>query len=557
MSDSIIDELMADGAPFEVVEQPVSGHQIRVFKNAPDSFQTVFDSARERGDTEFVVHNERRLTYSAFFDEADRLAGYLANQAGVKPGQSVAIVMKNDIAWLQSFVAIVHIGAVAVLVNSRGEPASLRAALEDTDSVLAICDAPRAEAIAESGLDIAKLVTMPRDGDVGFADAVAAGEKCAAVPVKSDEPAVMFFTSGTTGRAKAAVLSHRNLVTGTMNTQLAMEGAFAKIAASYDITVEQLREHMPQSCYLLAFPLFHTAGCSAVFLTGLAIGAKLVLMDRWDGNQAVDLIEQEKISSISGVPAMHWDILNCPRSQEADLSSIASISCGGQAFPINVVEALQARFPNAVLGSGYGLTEASGAISQANGEAFVANPARSGQVLPMVDVRILNDDGALCAVGEAGEIQARGATIMQGYYGREEETAKALQDGWLHTGDIGLMDEDGFITIVDRKTDMVISGGENIYCVEVETALNKKHDIVQAVTFGLPDDRLGERLVAVVETANDDLSADDVLRFAQENLAAYKVPVAVVMRHEPFERNAMGKVVKQKLREDYADQFGA
>lgn len=549
--DGITAELMAEGAPFEVVSTTVNDVTQRVFKNAPTHLVEMFDRARSHGPLEFIVHSQTRLTYDAFFEQADRLAGWLQQRAAVEPGQSVAIVMKNSPSWLVAFVAIVKCGGVAVLVNSRGTGENIKAALEDTECVLALCDGRRCDTIRASGLDISLIVSEPWTGETDFSTAIASGLSAAEVEIVTDDPACMFFTSGTTGRAKAAVLSHRNLVTGTMNTQLAMTEAFTKIARSYNITIEQLKEHIPQTCNLLVFPLFHTSGCSAIFLTGLASGSKLVLMDRWSGEEAVRIMAQEKVTAFGGVPAMHWDVLNAPNIDAVDLSSVTSMSCGGQAFPLNLIEAIRAKFPNVILGMGYGMTETSGAVSQANGDVFIQKPASSGQILPMVSVRIVSSEGQECSIGEAGEIYVKGATVMLGYYGRAEETAASFSDGWFKTGDVGVLDSDGFLTIVDRKTDMVISGGENIYCAEVEQMLSKHPLVKSVVAFGVADERLGEKLVACIEPGSGRLTETELAQFAATVLADYKVPKAFFLAPEGFERNVMGKIEKHKLRLKY------
>jgi acyl-CoA synthetase (AMP-forming)/AMP-acid ligase II len=310
---------------------------------------------------------------------------------------------------------------------------------------------------------------------------------------------------------------------------------------------------MPQSCSLLIFPLFHTSGCSAVFLTALVTGGKLVLMDRWDASEALRLIDREKISTFGGVPTMFWDVLHAPDFSNYDLSSLMALSCGGQALPLNLLAEIRTKFPKAFIGAGYGMTETCGAISQANGEAFLANPSASGQVLPMMDVQITDAKGQALPIGEVGEIWAKGATLMQGYYGRPEDTKASMSGAWFKTGDIGRLDESGFIYIVDRKTDMVISGGENIYCAEVEQVLGRCEGVLALKAFGVEDERLGERL-AVVAQVKAGISADDIMAFAEQNLGAYKVPTDIVVQTESFELNAMGKIEKHKVRMDYLAQ---
>jgi acyl-CoA synthetase (AMP-forming)/AMP-acid ligase II len=536
-SDPITEGLMAKGAPFEVVEQGA----IRVFKHAPENMSAVFDRARSFGKAEFIVSGEQRLTFDDVFQAADGLSAWLLTDFGLEGGDSVAICMQNCPEWMIAFIAIINAGGVAVLVNSRGTGETMARAIMDADCVLVIGDEKRLSRLKEASYN-GKMLSK-----ADFPEPMAGFTPFYA---KSEDLAAMFFTSGTTGVAKAAAISHSALITGMMNTQMAMAAVFQKMAAAYNIDVETLRSQMPQSCSLLIFPLFHTSGCSAVFMTALVTGGKLVLMDRWDADEALALIETEKITTFGGVPTMHWDLLRAPSFATRDLSSLMAISCGGQALPLNLLSEIREAFPRAFIGAGYGMTETCGAISQANGEAFLANSSAAGQVLPMVDVQIVGEDEQALPIGAVGEIWAKGATLMEGYYGRPEETAAAMSGDWFKTGDIGRLDENGYIYIVDRKTDMVISGGENIYCAEVEQILGRHPDILAIGTFGVPDDRLGERLVASARI-KEGASAEDILAFAKENLAAYKVPTEITVQTEPFELNAMGKIQKHIIRKAY------
>ena len=274
-------------------------------------------------------------------------------------------------------------------------------------------------------------------------------------------------------------------------------------------------------------------------------------MERWDAGTALELIETEKVSSIGGVPAMYWDMLHDESFPDRDLSSLMSISCGGQAFPQNLINEIRDKFPRAFIGAGYGMTENTGAVSQANGEAFLAKTDASGQILPMVDVQITSSEGKALPVGQTGEIWIKGATLMDGYYGREADTRAAFNGAWYKTGDIGRIDNEGYIYIVDRKTDMVISGGENIYCAEIEQVLSRHEDIQQVVSFGVEDDRLGERLVVCVHAHSKTLTKQDINDFAKQHLADYKQPSDVIIASQPFEINAMGKIEKHKIRDIY------
>lgn len=552
-SDPNITTLMATGAPYEVVKASVLGYEMRVFKNAPENLAEIFQQARSHGSAEFVTLGERRLTFNAFFDQVDRLAGWLQNEAKVISGQSVAICMKNSPEWMAAFVAISNIGAVPICVNSRGEGAVMNQAIQDADSVFVIADDKRLNALIEVGCELPAICLghEPMSADATlFSDVMKSEPDYSPVSRGTDEPAAMFFTSGTTGRAKAAVMTHRNIITGLLTTQMAITSVFMTMAEQYGITVEELRAQMPQGCSMMVFPLFHVSGCVSTFLSAMASGSKLVMMERWNAQEALKLIETEKISSFGGVPTMHWDLVNAAKNTQHDLSSLRAISCGGQALPLGLLAEIRATFPNAIIGAGYGMTEASGAVSQATGEGITSRPKASGQKLAMVDIKVTDEAGHELPIGEIGEFWVRGPTVIKEYYRRPEANAKAFKDGWYRTGDIGKLDVDGYLTVVDRKTDMVISGGENIYCAEVEQALGKHPAVRQVTTFGVPDDRWGECLVAGF-VVDGEITEQDLMDYAKNNLATYKVPTDIIVQTTSFELNAMGKVEKHKVRADY------
>jgi len=552
-SDPNITALMAPGAPYEVVNASVLGNEMRVFKNAPETLADIFQESRNHGPAEFVTLGETRLTFEAFFDQVDRLAGWLQNKANITAGQSVAICMKNCPEWMAVFVAITNIGAVPISVNSRGEGTVMLQAIHDADSVFVLADVRRLDALLRAGCDLPAICIGgdAMSGDVTpYAAVMTSTPEFSPVSRDTDDPAAMFFTSGTTGRAKAAVMTHRNIITGLLTTQMAITSVFMTMAEQYRMTVEALRAQMPQGCSMMVFPLFHVSGCVSTFLSAMASGGKLVMMERWNAEEALRLIEAEKISSFGGVPTMHWDLVQAAKNTQHDLSSLRAISCGGQALPLGLLAEIRETFPGVIIGAGYGMTEASGAVSQATGEGITARPKASGQLLAMVDVKVTDEAGDELPTGEIGEFWVRGPTVIKEYYRRPEANAKAFKNGWYRTGDIGKLDSDGYLTVVDRKTDMVISGGENIYCAEVEQALGRHPAVRQVTTFGVPDDRLGERLVAgfVIDGA---LSSDELMAYAVDNLAAYKVPTDIIVQDTSFDLNAMGKVEKHKVRTAY------
>ena len=535
--DPIFATVTAPGTPFEIGEQD----GLRFFVNAPSDLNQLIEGARRFGDQICVVdfdgpESERRLSFADMFAWRDRLAGHL----GIGRGERVAICMRNRAEWMAAFMAVIKLGGVAVLLNSRGSAADLLSMVEEVTPSLVLADAERAALLANAGYD-GRLIDM---GQPLEDKETAAGDGLTAQP---GDPCAILFTSGTTGRVKGAVLSHRSLITGLLGTQLTGSMVLHNMAQEYGMPVEALAAKVPPQAILLVSPLFHISGLGSGFLAPMLSGGKIVIMRRWNAEEAVSLIESERVTQLSTVPTMLWDMVHRARLTDADLSSVRNIGSGGQALPLNLLEEVRALCPHAMMGVGYGMTETSGAIAQAVGADFLARRASAGRVLPLVDLRIEREDATVCGANETGEIIVRSAMIMSGYWNRPEDTAKTFTpDGWLRTGDIGFQDEEGYIFIVDRAKDMVISGGENIYCAEVERVLSEMPQVTECATFGIADERLGEALVAVVQAEGLDERA--IIDWVAERLATYKAPVRVAFSREPLPRNQAQKINKIALR---------
>ncbi|HQS67980.1 MAG: AMP-dependent synthetase [Novosphingobium sp. 28-62-57] len=541
--DPVLARVTGPGSPFEI--GTVDG--LRQFVAAPPDLNLLLESARRFGDRTCVVDfdsagTERRLNYDQLFAWRDQLVPILH----IARGDRVAIAMRNRAEWLVGFLAVMKAGGVAVLVNSRGSGPELLAMLEDVDPAVVLADGERAVAIRDAGFT-GRVLDLTKPFDAEEIARRNADTPAASGTAQATDPCAILFTSGTTGRVKGAVLSHRNVITGLMSTQMSGMVVLGNMAAQMGITPEALIAQLPQQASLLVYPLFHVSGLGAGFLSPFLGGGKVVIMRRWDAEEAARLIAAEQISMFSAVPTMLWDILHRARVEGASLTSLRNIGSGGQALPVNLVEEVHALCPHAQIGTGYGMTECAGAIAQAVGPDFMARPSAAGRVLPMVEVRIEGADGAILAPHETGEIVVRGAQVMSGYWNRPEETAAVLTpDGWLRTGDVGMVDDDGYIFIIDRKKDMVISGGENIYCAEVERVLGQIPGLTECAAFGLPDERLGERLVAVVIAPKIDEAG--VIEWVASHLARYKAPTRVVFAPTTLPRNALGKVDKIALR---------
>jgi acyl-CoA synthetase (AMP-forming)/AMP-acid ligase II len=552
--DRIRSYLSAPGQAFELAEQTIGGVPLKVYKNLPPNLGHLIAEATRFGDRTFLVSGERRLSYAETLGRAAALAKWLGDEHGVGMGQRVAIAMRNSPEWIIAFLAIQLTGATASLVNSRGTAEDIVHALGDTDCGLVIADSRRAEAIA--GRYPAPIMIADAAGDFRDADGRAVDLK--PVPVRPSaaalgDPAIIMFTSGTTGRPKGAVLDHRGV--GSFLFGMRHNGAAYLTLAAKQMGVEPqvLIANIPQMATLAIFPLFHVSGASAMLMGALINGGKIVMMDRWSPAEALRLIAAERITMFQGPPSIFWDVLGCPEFAEADVSSVTNVGIGGQATPPHLLDQLLKHFPKAAPGGGFGQTETNGAIASGTGAEYLANRQASGRVLPGTEVRIVGEDGQDLPLGGIGEIWVRSPLNMIGYWNQPEANAAVFKDGWLKTGDVGCLDADRFITIVDRKKDVIIRGGENIYCAELERVFQQFPGVLEVAAFGVPDERWGERAVlAVVAQPDATLSADEMLAFGAEKLAGYKVPSEIVFADEPFARNAVGKIDKPILRRGYA-----
>ena len=552
--DQIRSYLSAPGQPFELVDQSIEGVPLTVYKNLPRNLSHMIVEAERFGDRAFLVSGDRRLSYSETLGRAAAFASWLQGAHGIGLGQRVAIAARNSPEWIIAFLAIQLTGATASLVNSRGSADEVVHAIHDTECALVIADTRRAQAL--TGRFTGPVILI---GDAGFQVPGGGAIELSPAPVTVSaagpaDPAIIMFTSGTTGRPKGAVLNHRGVATFLFGMRHNGAAYLAQAARRMGVEPQALIARMPQMATLAIFPLFHVSGASAMLMGALINGGKIVMVDRWDAAEALDLIGRERITMFQGPPSIFWDVLNCPSFAEADISSVTNIGIGGQATPPHLLQLLLKHFPNAAPGGGFGQTETNGAIASGTGAEYLANPKGSGRVLPGTEVRIVDEHGNDLPFGEAGEIWVRSPLNMAGYWNQPEANAAVFAEGgWLKTGDVGTLDQDRFITVVDRKKDVVICGGENIYCAELERVFQEFPGVLEVAAFGVADDRLGERVVlAVVPLAGQSLNADAMLDFGRTQLAGYKIPSEIVFTETPFTRNAVGKIDKPALRRGYA-----
>ena len=553
--------MCAAGTAFEMEEREVRGVRMRVWKNGPKTLRDVFITGRAHGDRTFLVHDDERISFEAFARATLTLAAALQTD-GVRKGDRVAIAMRNLPEWPVAFFATQLIGAIAVPLNAWWTGPELDYALHDCEATVAIVDAERLERIAAviAGGSVLRHAYVARAGNVpgggllrSLQDVIGSTERWPTLPDRSladvaldaDDDATIFYTSGTTGQAKGAVGTHRNSTTCVVAASFSPQRAFVRRGEP----VPRPEDRTTQRASIVGIPFFHVTGCHALLCPALYTGSKIVTMHRWDTERAMALIERERCTQAGGVPTLAWQLIEHPMREKYDLGSLEAISYGGAPAASELVRRITQVFPNAQPGTGWGMTETSATFTHHSAEDYRNRPDSCGPALPVCDMKITDDAGRELPRGSVGELWAKGPNVLRSYWRKPAATAETFIDGWVRTGDLGRIDEEGFLIIVDRKKDMLIRGGENIYCVEVEDALQAHPAVMDAGVIGLPHRTLGEEPAAVVTLKPGMDASESALReFVRGRIAAYKVPVRIVMLRETLPRNANGKIVKQALR---------
>ncbi len=370
------------------------------------------------------------------------------------------------------------------------------------------------------------------------------------VALDTDDDATIFYTSGTTGKPKGALGTHRNMMSNIMASGVSGARTYLRRGEM----PPQPDPTLPQKGTLLSVPFFHATGCHAVMSPSLFAGAKIVLMHKWDAELAMQLIERERLTGAGGVPTIAWQLIEHPNRAKYDLSSLEGVSYGGAPSAPELVRKIREAFPKSLAGNGWGMTETSATFTHHQGEDYENRPSSCGPAIPVCELKVIDPEGRTLGVNEVGELCGRGPNVVKGYWNKPEATADTFRDGWVHTGDLARIDEEGFCYIIDRAKDMLIRGGENIYCVEVENVLYEHPAIMDAAIVAVPHRTLGEEAGAVVYLKPGMTASEDEIRqFVGAKLAAFKVPVKVVFWHETLPRNANGKILKVELKKVFAE----
>jgi long-chain acyl-CoA synthetase len=558
--------LTQPGSPFEMDEAVIRGVKTRVWKNAPPTMRDLFALGRAHGGKTFIVYEDDRATFETFTRAALAVAAELAKQ-GVKKGDRVALIMRNLPEWPAIFFGATIIGAIVTPLNAWWTGPELEYGLVDSGAKVAFVDAERLERIAEHLVNCPDLKTiyvsryqdeLPHPivrrledtlGKVNDWDKLPAGEM-PTTPLESDDDATILYTSGTTGKPKGALGTHRNMLTNIFSSASSAARNFLRRGEP----VPAPDPNAPQRSTLLSVPFFHATGCFAVMGPSLFAGAKLVLMRKWEPELAMQLIEREKVNGAGGVPTIAWQLIEHPARSKYDLSSLESVAYGGAPSAPELVRKIVETFPKSLPGNGWGMTETSATCTTHSAEDYEHRPDSCGPAVPVCDLKVMTPEGTRqLGVNEVGELWACGPNIVKGYWNKPEATAQTFVDGWVRTGDLARVDEEGFCFIIDRAKDMLIRGGENIYCIEVENVLYEHPAVMDAALVAVPHKTLGEEPGAVVHLRPGQHTTEDELRaFVAGKLAAFKVPVKVVFWPETLPRNANGKILKTELKKIFA-----
>ena len=552
--------LTSQGQAFEVNAVELGGVSYRNFAALPANLGEYFLIMLQHAQKDFAVYLEERYTYGEGYQHSCEFGAALLERYRLSKGDRVAILSRNNPQWMMAFIGTTAVGGVAVPMNAWWTTEELDYGFADSGARIVVADRARVKRL----LPIAKkyglqIIAIDDCSDLGveqtpFAELLRDhhGASMPAVEVALDDHATIMYTSGSTGHPKGSLSSHRGVLSA-LYSWMCM-GVATKIAAT-----QEVREQGLSPAALVTIPLFHCTGSHSAFMLSLVVGRKMVIMHKWDAEEALRLIEAEKITWFNGVPTMSAELQAAAVNTDRDISSLTEIMAGGAARPPDQVKKISGTFKKSAPGIGYGLTETN-ALGTVNAGAFyIARPDSAGRAVPAVtEFRIVGEGGAELPAGERGELCIKSPANILGYWNKPEATAEAFVDGWFHTGDVAYLDEDGFLYIVDRIKDIIIRGGENISCLEVEAVIYAHPGVNEAVVFGLPDDRLGEIVgAAVVMREGIEMNAETLRDYLTERLAGFKIPAHIWFRTEQLPRIASGKIFKRQIKADYTAELVA
>jgi len=550
----IVSELIKPGEIFETREiQDEKGNSFSEYVTFPDNLKGYFDFGLLHADKDFLVYESERYTFKETISKASQVGNALIEE-GIQKGDRVAICMQNNPEFIFAYMGIVGIGAVCVPLNSWWVPDEIIYAMEHCDAKVLFGDQKRLKGL-ESLTNVKKIITTytPDDSFESFDDFTKNhSEEWPDIDINRDDHATIYYTSGSTGKPKGVLSSQRGVIS-SMFSWAFISTVLSQREARLGKDATPLASS--ESSILLCVPLFHATGSHVAFLMSILVGRKVVMMKKWDAGDAIKLISEEKVSDITGVPTQTWELLNHPDRDKYDLSSLKVLGGGGGPRPAEHVKLLDENFKGRP-GIGYGLTETNALGTLASGDEYIQNPSSAGRVVPpLTKIKIIDSNWNELPEGEVGEVAIKSQSNMLGYWKNEDATKECMNnEGWFKSGDMGKFDGP-FLYIVDRIKDMVIRGGENIACPEVENAIYEHPDVLEASVFGIPDERLGEVLCsAVVLREGSNLNKDDLVKFLSDKLAAFKIPALIKFMDSNLPLVASGKFDKPALREIFTQE---
>lgn len=556
-SDQVIGMLTAEGMPFQTVEQEIHGAMHTVFAAQPPSLREAFMLFLGHADKEFLVYGDDRLTFKDVIARASMFAQALVDDFGVQKGDRVALNMRNYPEWPIAYMGIVAAGGIAVVMNAWWKEEEIEWGMNNSGAKVAVVDGERAQRLLAlpGAADLQIIVARdpaPEAANVTAMARTLEGKKplvWPSVEIGPEDPAMIMYTSGSSGFPKGALSTHRAVVSVLMN--------WVCIALSLKMLGRLPEDPDFQPVMLVAVPFFHITGLLPVLFVSATIGRKLVIMHKWDVEEAFRLVEKEGVTTFTGVPTMSYEMAASPNRTNYDLSTLTDIGGGGAARPPEHVKLIKEAFPDANPGIGYGLTETNSLTAVLSAEEYIDRPTSTGKPTPpLIHVRITDPgSGKELPTGEAGEVCIKSVTNIREYWENPEATARAFKDGWFHSGDVGYLDEEGYLYIVDRLKDIIIRGGENISSLEVEGVLHAHAAVEDVMVFSLPCPRLGE-LVGSVVSVSGDVSEDDLKDEVRKHLAGFKVPEKIWVTKEPLPIIASGKIDRKGIKEHYRAQWG-
>lgn len=541
----------------------IDGQQLDVFSKVPKNLGSIYQLGLMAADSTFLVYQEERFSFAQTLDKTARLASALVQRYGIKKGDRVTICARNSPEWCISYMAITTIGAVVVPMNSWWKGPEMQYGLDHSGSRVALLDDARLKQITPylQDLDI-EIISIKPGATSNYPEFYSLIESMepisaadvGAIQVEPEDNAAIMYTSGSTGHPKGVLSSHRNIINALYTWYFVKEVT--------EIMWPELVEKNPEfaPAIIANVPLFHVTGSHAQFLASFLYQRKFVMMFKWDAELALELIEKERISVLHGVPTQTWEVMESDKFASTDLRSLRGVQSGGAPRPPEHLNIMLDKFPaKAIPGLGYGLTETNAIGAIISGKFYEARPNSTGRPTPPVTSLVIQDEaGRELASGEVGEICIKGPTIMKGYWNQPAATAEVIKNGWFHTGDIGMLDELGFVIILDRAKDIVIRGGENIGCAEVEYAITEHPAISEVSVYGIPDERLGEvPCASIMLKPEQQLKSSELKAFLADKIAAFKIPELMFFQHQPLPRLAAGKIAKKQLRQETIDRLAA